>query len=187
MSVSIPSRSRTALLLCASLFSTLRLHGQARESTLPDGEGKQLTTLVCSQCHGLRETAILRDGEPGWAEVVDRMVLYGAQLSPPEAQLVTRYLATQLGPFTTATPSTKTPSPGPHGKATARVSLPDGPGKDLVGERCALCHTLEKVVASPRTTADWNSVTQNMVQRGMPATPSETQLILGYLKANFSK
>jgi mono/diheme cytochrome c family protein len=176
------------LLFCASLGFCSVAYGQdERGPALPDGEGKQLVALVCSQCHGLKETTILRDGKAGWEEVVDRMVLYGAQLSPSEADVVTRYLATQLGPTKGLAQSDAIPSKGALGTSTKRISLPEGIGRDLVAERCGLCHTLEKVVSSSRTKADWVTITNNMVQRGMPASPDETRAIVSYLQASFGR
>jgi cytochrome c5 len=180
--------SYASLLFCASLFFSSLVYAQEeRGPALPDGDGKQLVTLVCSQCHGLRETQILRDGQKGWEEVVDRMVLYGAQLSPSEADLVTRYLATQLGPGTRLVQKGAVPSQHVLGERTKIISLPEGPGKELVAARCALCHDLEKVVSSTRSKADWESITINMVQRGMQSTPDEMQKMMSYLQANFGK
>jgi hypothetical protein len=155
----------------------------SREPALPEVDGKPLVAFACSQCHGLRETVILRDGESGWREVVNRMVLYGAQLSPSEANDVTHYLATQLGPHN----ATAQIGAGLRhsGKLTKVISLPPGRGEELVSTRCALCHDLEKVVSVTRTKADWESVTDNMVQRGMKATPEEVQTMIAYLRANF--
>jgi mono/diheme cytochrome c family protein len=185
---SLKAACYAGLLLCVSLSFCSVVYGQDdRGPALPDGEGKQLVALVCSQCHGLKETTILRDGQMGWEEVVDRMVLYGAQLSPSEADLVTRYLATQLGPGKGLAQSVASPSKGALGSATKKISLPEGPGSELVAARCALCHTLEKVVSSPRTKADWVAITNNMVQRGMPATLDETQTIISYLQASFGR
>ena len=177
-----------SLIFCASLcFSSLVYGQEERGPALPDGDGKQLVTLVCSQCHGLRETQILRDGQKGWEEVVDRMVLYGAQLSPSEADLVTRYLATQLGPgMQLVQKSAVQPQPA-RGDKTKIISLPEGTGEELVATRCALCHDLEKVVSSTRSKADWASITINMVQRGMQSTPDETQKMMSYLQAHFGK
>ena len=181
------------LLFCASLCFNSPVYGQEERGTaLPDGDGKQLTTMVCSQCHGLKEIEILRDGQKGWQDTVDRMVLYGAQLSPSEADLVTRYLATQLGPDKGLIPdngpmqSGTTPPQSTPGNATKKISLPAGPGKELVATRCAQCHKLEKVVSTTRSNADWESVTDNMVQRGMKATPNEVRTMISYLQANFS-
>lgn len=182
------------LLFCASLCCSSLMYGQQKGRTvLPDGDGKQLVTLVCSQCHGLREIAILRDGQQGWRKTVDRMVLYGAQLSPSEADVVTRYLATELGPDTGimysdtgVMHSGTAPHQAAFGHGPRNISLPAGRGRELVATRCVQCHSLEKVVSTSRSKADWVSITHNMVQRGLQATPDETRTIISYLQANFS-
>ena len=174
-------------LLLAVLLCSGYLHGQEeRGPALPDGEGKELVTFACSQCHGLRETQILRDGEKGWEEVVNRMVLFGAQLSPSEADAVTHYLATYLGP-NSGIMSASASRQNSMGDGIKRFLLPMGLGKELVAARCgAMCHDLERVVSSNRTKADWVSITNNMVQRGLKATPDEINTMIGYLQASFS-
>jgi len=183
---------RIGLLLCASICLTGLAYAQdeggGRGPALPDGDGKQLVTVVCSQCHGLRQTQILRDGQSGWDEVVHRMVLYGAQLSPSEADLVTRYLAAQLGPGSKdLMRSGALPPQTALGNGTKEISLPDGAGKDLVAARCVMCHDLERVVSSTRSKADWESITSNMVGRGLKATPDELQTMIAYLSTHFGK
>ena len=167
-------------------FGLLYLSGSAlaqerREQPLPDGDGKELVAFACSQCHGLRETQILRDGEKGWEEVVNRMVLYGAQLSPSEAERVTHYLATELGP---GKDLMQGGVGSPHG--LKNISLPEGAGKDLVAVRCVLCHDMGRVTGVARSNSDWDSITRNML-RGLSDTPDEIQTMISYLQANFSK
>jgi mono/diheme cytochrome c family protein len=171
--------------VAALFFGLLYLSGSAlaqerREQPLPDGDGKELVAFACSQCHGLRETQILRDGEKGWEEVVNRMVLYGAQLSPSEADRVTHYLATELGPGKDVMQG----GGSPHGMKN--ISLPDGPGKDLVATRCVLCHDMGRVTGVARSKSDWDSITRNML-RGLSDTPDEIQTMISYLQVNFSK
>jgi cytochrome c5 len=184
-------RSGMGLLLCAALCLTGVAHAQeegGRGPALPDGDGKPLVTVVCSQCHGLRQTEILRDGQNGWQDVVNRMVLYGAQLSPSEAQQVTHYLATELGPGSKdLMRSGALPAQSPLGNGTKEITLPDGPGKDLVASHCVMCHDLERVASSTRSNADWQAITSNMVERGLKASPDELQTMIAYLSAHFGK
>ena len=179
---------RIALLLCATLGLVGLAHAQegGRVQPLPEGDGKQLVTVVCSQCHGLRQTQILRDGQNGWQEVVDRMVLYGAQVTPSEAATITHYLATQLGPGTGTMASGALPPQNALGNAK-EISLPDGAGKDLVSTRCILCHNLERVVSSTRSKGDWEAIASNMTQRGLKASPDELQSMTAYLSSHFGK
>ncbi len=180
---------RVGVLLCATLSLASWAHAQegGRVPALPDGDGKQLVTVVCSQCHGLRQTQILRDGQNGWQDVVDRMVLYGAQLSPSEADIVTHYLATQLGPGSKDVMRGGALPPQSALGNAKEISLPDGTGKDLVASRCVMCHDLERVVSSTRSKADWDAITANMVQRGLKATPDELQSMTAYLSTHFGK
>jgi mono/diheme cytochrome c family protein len=176
-----------ALLFCASVYLGSSLWGQEeRGPAAPDGDGKELFTMVCSQCHTLKSTLIMRDGQKGWEEMVNRMVLYGAQLSPAEADRVTRYLTTQLGPSTAAIPNNTSSSHNAGRSLTRTITLPEGRGKELVAARCSLCHNLEKVVSAKRSRSDWEATTINMKQRGMQATPDEMQTMISYLQANFS-
>ena len=168
--------SSLCLLFC--LTGVLRAQ-EGRVPALPDGDGKQLVATACSQCHGLRQTQILRDGQNGWQEVVDRMVLYGAQLTPAEAATVTHYLAVQLGPGTDPMRSVTLPG------GSKEMTLPAGTGKDLVQARCVLCHDLGRVVGSTRSKADWESITNNMVERGLKASPADIQTMVAYLSAQF--
>ncbi len=179
---------RAVLLLWVSSCCISPMYGQHKGAQgLPDGDGKQLVTLVCSQCHGLREIEILRDGQQGWRKTVDRMVLYGAQLTPSEADDVTRYLATELGPDKGIMHSGTIPHRDTSGNGAQKSLLPAGRGRELVATRCVQCHSLEKVVSTSRSKADWVSITHNMVQRGLQGTPEEIRTIISYLQANFSE
>jgi cytochrome c5 len=63
--------------------------------------------------------------------------------------------------------------------------LPDGEGKDLVADRCAGCHELDRVVAYKGTEEDWGGVVYTMRQRGLEVTPEENEQIVAYLAKNF--
>jgi mono/diheme cytochrome c family protein len=174
------------LFVCAFLFLSRLGHAQeGRGLTLPDGDAKELTTMVCSQCHGLKETLLLRDGQKGWEDVVDRMVLYGAQLTPAEAARVSRYLGTELGPGKDLMVGG---SVSPHGGrgAVENIALPAGPGQALVATRCILCHDLGRVTGVNRSTSDWEAITTSML-RGLNDSPNEVQTMISYLQTNFSR
>ena len=66
--------------------------------TLPQGDGRNLGAVACSQCHTLNTILVGREGAAGWKRHVYNMVLRGAQLSPREADTVIQYLAANFGP-----------------------------------------------------------------------------------------
>jgi len=142
------------------------------QGALPPGEGRDLMATACSQCHPLNVIRSMREGAEGWKRHVYNMVTRGAQLNAREADMVVAYLVANFGP--TATPA-----------ASAAVTLPDGPGKDLVAVRCTACHDLERVAVIKRHKAEWPALVANMVGRGAVVTPDEAQTITSYLASHF--
>jgi cytochrome c5 len=162
------------LLLVAFVIVAAASPSRAQQSAnpLPAGEGRDLVSAVCSQCHYLGTIAKIRDGAPGWRLFVNNMVLRGAQLTGPEVDTVVNYLALNLGPGINLPPEKS-------------VVLPDGQGKNLVETRCNLCHDLERIVTVTRHKGDWPITVANMVARGATASPDEAQTITDYLTTNF--
>jgi cytochrome c5 len=163
-------RYATMLGALAALLVVAGTPLQAQGPALPQGEGRDIVATACSQCHALTPIVGMRDGEAGWRRHVRNMVLRGAQVRPSEFETVVSYLTANFGPASF-----------PVGK----VTLPNGPGKELVENRCTTCHDLERVAGVKRSKRDWPKVVANMVERGALATPEETQSIAGYLVANF--
>jgi cytochrome c5 len=156
----------------AAIFVASPGHAQQNNNPLPPGDGRDIVSVACSQCHYLGTIAKIRDGAAGWRVYVSNMVLRGAQLNPAEVDKVVNYLATNLGP------GVNLPPPRP-------VALPDGSGKQLVESRCALCHDLERVAVVKRNKQDWTPIVANMVAWGAPVTADEAKTITDYLAANF--
>ena len=140
------------------------------QNPLPQGEGRDLVAVACSQCHALSPIVAMREGASGWRRHVYNMVLRGAQLRPSEVETVVNYLTANFGPAA-------------HGVGNA--TLPNGPGKDLVETRCSTCHDLERIAVVKRNKRDWPGIVANMVGRGAVATSDEVQAIAAYLVANF--
>jgi cytochrome c5 len=152
-----------------ALVATTQANAQG---ALPQGEGRDLVAVACTQCHALAPILAGREGPAGWKRHVHNMVLRGAQLSPSESETVIRYLATNFGP-----------GAAPPGKVA--VTLPAGAGKELVETRCTLCHDLERVAVVKRPRQHWPAIVANMVARGATATPEEAGTIATYLAAQF--
>ncbi len=164
--------------------------GQAPAAVpLPDGDGKDLFSVACSQCHSLQIPLRLRNGPQGWKTMVERMIVRGAQLSPEESETVVNYLSRNFGPgtnpmVTKPLPKTALARSSSSGSGDT-VALPSGDGKDLVESRCQLCHDLGRVVATRRSKADWERIVRNMNSRGPQAAPEQVQTIISYLAAKF--
>lgn len=164
---------RLILGLCTvALALAIALPARA-QGALPPGEGRDLLATACSQCHPLNVIRSMREGAEGWKRHVHNMVTRGAQLNAREADTVVAYLAANFGPAATPVAS------------AAQVTLPGGPGKELVEARCSACHDLERVAAIKRQKSEWPALVANMVSRGAVATPDEAQAISAYLASHF--
>jgi len=152
-----------------ALAATTQVNAQG---ALPQGEGRDIVAVACTQCHALTPILTGREGAAGWKKHVHNMVLRGAQISPAEAETVVRYLTANFGP-----------GAAPAGKVA--VTLPAGAGKELVETRCILCHDLERVAVVKRPRQHWPAIVANMVARGATATPEEVSTIATYLAAQF--
>jgi mono/diheme cytochrome c family protein len=158
--------------LCTAALAIAIARPACAQDALPPGEGRDLLATACSQCHALNVIRSMREGAEGWKRHVYNMVTRGAQLNAREANMVVAYLAANFGPTAPAA-------------ATTRVTLPSGPGKELVEARCAACHDLERVASAKRQKSQWPALVANMVGRGAVATPEEAQAISSYLASHF--
>jgi mono/diheme cytochrome c family protein len=184
--------SRTVWLAAWLVWVPGAVSAQGRAPELPPGEGRELVQSVCgTACHDTTPLVMKRDGESGWRQNVERMVVQkGAHIFPGELETLVRYLSTVLGPWTVPmeTPGALPPGALGGGAATAReVKLPDGAGRELVQARCTACHDLGRVVTTRRTLQDWDQITRNMIERGPQATQAQVKAIVTYLTTHLGK
>jgi hypothetical protein len=66
-------------------------------------------------------------------------------------------------------------------RATAQVTLPEGPNRELVSRMCSTCHDLGMVTGAARSREGWNGTIDDMISYGMNITPAERTLVLDYL------
>src|SRR5262249_34412724 len=66
-------------------------------------------------------------------------------------------------------------------------SLPEGKGQTLVSTKCSLCHTLDRVVSTHRTKADWQHVVRLMYEQRAPFLEEDIPTLVDYLYTNFGK
>jgi hypothetical protein len=66
---------------------------------LPDGDGKKILEKSCTTCHDLTEVTKLRGfySRAQWRDVVVTMKEYGAAIDDKQVDVLTDYLAANLG------------------------------------------------------------------------------------------
>ena len=142
-------------------------------SPFPDGEGRDIVAVACTQCHGPNTFVNLRQNAVAWRHEVWDMIERGAQLTPSELDTVVKYFSTAFGP-------------GANLPQFAQTSLPDGQGKEVVEGGCALCHGLDRITAAKRSASDWKAIVAKMVFLGAPLSADQAKAATDYLTANFS-
>jgi hypothetical protein len=65
---------------------------------LPPGEHMPLVLGACIPCHSAEMVAQQRLDRATWEAIVDRMVTYGAPITPETRPLILQYLVTRLAP-----------------------------------------------------------------------------------------
>ncbi|HXE27501.1 MAG TPA: hypothetical protein VN656_03255 [Stellaceae bacterium] len=63
--------------------------------------------------------------------------------------------------------------------------LPDGPGKDIVQQSCAGCHSLGRFTNSGYSPEEWKTVIAMMRNVGAPLSPDQVPVVTAYLAKNF--
>ena len=167
-------RLRWTLGLCGLLVGA----AQAQEPvSWPQGPGADLVRAACTQCHAPKVFMQLREGPDAWRRQVYDMILRGAQVQPGDIDTVVTYLASHFGIANYAA--------APSG--ATNVTLPDGSGKDLIEQRCTLCHGLDRAVGTRRTRGEWDGIVDRMMALGAPISAGDVRTISAYLKDKVSQ
>lgn len=67
------------------------------EGPLPSGKDVDLVIGRCIICHDLALVSQQRQDREGWTEIVDRMITWGAPITPDERRVIIEYLIKHLG------------------------------------------------------------------------------------------
>jgi cytochrome c5 len=78
---------------------------------------------------------------------------------------------------------------GARGKAQVSLNnMPEGPGKQLIANKCGTaCHGLDRVLDQPRTTDDWTNIVVLMRDYGAKISVQEQKTIVAYLSKNLGR
>ena len=171
--------SAAALFLCVSIGIAPRpvvaQGAQDRTSTLPDGPGRALVAAQCASCHSLDETLSKRTTADRWRATVQEMVDRGAPITDPDAAAIASYLGQHFG----LDPPAAAAAPGQASGQTP--ALPDGPGREVLTQKCFQCHQMSMWSAIRQDQTAWESVIYRMIGRGALWTEAEINAMAGYL------
>ncbi len=124
-------------------------------------KGEKLLNANCTTCHELRKIQTQALDEEGWNKIVKAMIEKGAKVNKDDVPVLVEFLVDRYGP------------------------LPDGPGKDIVLNKCTVCHDLTRVRQHFGSPEDWADTLSAMLNEGLMLSDEEFASVLRYLARNF--
>jgi cytochrome c5 len=124
-------------------------------------QGLAILSRSCTSCHDTRRIETRALDSQGWLDVINRMVTNGAELATLEQLVLLDYLVRNHGP------------------------VPDGAGKELLLNRCTVCHNLSRVRAHQGSRELWHDALQAMLNEGAFLTDPEYETLVDYLTEHF--
>jgi len=172
--------SATLLASCLALLLMAPRPGRAQEPMraaekveLPDGEGKTLVGVVCSQCHNIQPLFVYSGDDRQWEILVHEMVAFGAQVSPRERDTIMAYLK-------------KSFSSQRHGSGVGATPMPPGKGLEVLQSSCVSCHGMPLIANKRADSAQWQAILRrHTAEERVKLSAGQLQLLLAYLEENF--
>jgi mono/diheme cytochrome c family protein len=163
------------LAACLALFLSFAWPAGAQEPpALPEGEGRTLVAMVCSQCHGIKPLFVYNGNDQKWEILVHEMVAFGAQITPQERDTVMKYLK--------ATFSTERAAGRDAGQ------LPSGEGRGVLQASCGGCHGLPVITRKRAGRAGWEEILRrHRTEERVTLSPEHAEALLAYLTVNFGR
>jgi len=139
----------------------------AQQPPLPAGPGFDVLNRRCLSCH---EADIIRSQKlslTGWTRSVDKMVRWGASITPDEREVLQPYLAQHFAPQ----PVTS------HGATES--------GEATYQRVCLACHEADIIQQQKLTPTGWTRSVEKMMRWGAAVSDAEKQPLVEYLAARY--
>lgn len=134
---------------------------------LPAGAGLDVLKRRCVSCH---ESDIISSQKltlTGWTRSVDKMVRWGAPITPEERELLQPYLAQHFAPRPVAS----------HGATES--------GEATYQRVCLACHEADIIQQQKLTPTGWTRSVEKMMRWGAQVRDAEKQPLVEYLAARY--
>ncbi len=122
---------------------------------------REILNTSCTTCHDLRKIQTKALDAEGWTQIVNSMIEKGAKVQKDDIPMFVSYLEDNFGP------------------------LPEGNGKEIVLNKCTVCHDLKRVRQHFATPEDWADTLNAMQNEGLMISDDELITVLRYLARNF--
>src|SRR5262245_66598191 len=151
---------KTGLWFGATIAAAAIAFGASQEA--PDNaKSERVLNTACTACHDLRKIQTKALDADAWGKVVNSMVEKGAKVDTPDIPMLVSYLEDNFGP------------------------LPEGAGKEIVLNKCTVCHDLKRVRQHLASPEEWADLLGAMENEGLRISEEEYIAVLRYLARNF--
>ena len=151
--------AKTSLWLAATITLAAMAFGAGQDDLVPKAE--KIMNTSCANCHDLRKIQTQAMDAQAWTGVVNSMIEKGAKVEKTDVPLLVGYLEENFGP------------------------LPEGNGKELVLNKCTVCHDLKRVRQHFASPEEWAETLGAMENEGLMVNDEEYAILLRYLARNF--
>jgi len=142
---------------------------------LPAGAGADVMKQRCVSCH---ESDIITSQKlplTGWTRSVDKMVRWGAAVTPAEREVLQPYLAANFGPRPAASHATSDAGAAPA------LSAVEGSYK----RACLTCHDADIVEQQKLSRTGWTRTVEKMMRWGAAISADDKEPLADYLSSRF--
>ena len=151
---------KTGLWFGATIAAAAIALGAGQEA--PDNaKSERILNTACTACHDLRKIQTNALDADAWTKIVNSMVEKGAKVDTGDIPMLVSYLEDNFGP------------------------LPEGAGKQIVLNKCTVCHDLKRVRQHFATPEDWADTLNAMHNEGLMISDEDLVTVLKYLARNF--
>jgi len=144
----------------------LLISNLASAQQLPAGAGLEVLKTRCVSCHEADIITSQKLSLTGWTRSVDKMVRWGASITPEEREVLQPYLAQHFAPRPVAS----------HGSTDS----------DATYQRvCLTCHEADIIQQQKLTPTGWTRSVEKMMRWGAVVSDAEKQPLVDYLASRF--
>lgn len=134
---------------------------------LPAGAGADVLKSRCIVCHDADIITSQKLSLTGWTRSVDKMVRWGASITPEERDVLQPYLAQHFAPRPAAS----------HGATES--------GAATFKRVCQACHEADIVEQQKLTPTGWTRSVEKMMRWGAAVSDAEKQPLVDYLASRY--
>ena len=134
---------------------------------LPPGAGADVLKQRCVSCHESDIITSQRLSLTGWTRSVDKMVRWGAMVTPAEREVLQPYLAAHFAPKPAASHATTDAGAASYQRA------------------CLTCHEADIIEQQKLSRTGWTRSVEKMMRWGATISDAEKEPLVGYLSSRY--